>query len=306
MDRARGKNITAKILALILAVVLWLYVTNEQNPPVEASLAVPLEIRNVVSPLVAVDTPDSVRVKVRGSRSLIAGLQAQDITAYLDMRGLAEGRHFAKVTAQVPMGIELLEVSPDKVQVRLDTVVSRRLPVEIRLSGTAATGTAVAKIVATPEQITIEGPRSAVDAADKVLVPLDLAGRNTDFTVGVIPVVLNREGKEVEGLTLRPEKVNITASLVRGLNQKAVEVKPIVYGELAAGTTLRSITVKPPKVEISGDPQLIEKVDFVYTEPINVAGISRDTVKEAKLQLKEGMMASQNTVAVQISVAPGR
>jgi YbbR domain-containing protein len=210
------------------------------------------------------------------------------------------------VSVQVPLSLELLEVSPDKVQVRLDTVVSRKLPVEIRLSGTAATGTAVARVVASPEQVTIEGPRSTVDSADKIILPLDLAGRNADFTVGVFPTVINREGKEVEGLTIRPEKVTISAQLVRGLNQKAVEVKPIVYGELATGTVLRGITVKPVKVEISGDPQLLEKVDFIYTEPINVAGISRDTVKEAKLQLKEGMLASQSTVTVQISVITGR
>jgi len=306
MDRTRGKNITAKILALILAVVLWLYVTNDQNPPVEVSLAVPLATRNVVSPLVVVDTPDSVRIKVRGSRSMIAGLQAQDVTAYLDMKGLAEGRHIAKVSVQVPLSLELLEVNPDKVQVRLDTVVSRKLPVEIRLSGTAATGTAVARVIANPEQVTIEGPRSTVDSADKVILPLDLAGKNADFSVGVFPTVINREGKEVEGLTLHPEKIIISATLVRGLNQKAVEVKPIVYGELAVGTVLRSITVKPVKVEISGEPQVIEKVDFIYTEPINVAGINRDTVKEVKLQLKEGMLASQSTVSVQISVITGR
>ncbi|MDR3592155.1 MAG: CdaR family protein [Negativicutes bacterium] len=306
MDRTQGKNITAKILAIILASVLWLYVTNEQNPPVETSLAVPLETRNVVSPLVVVDTPDSVRVKVRGSRSMIAGLQAQDVSAVLDMRGLGEGRHYAKVAVQVPLSLELLEVSPDKVQVRLDTVVSRKLPVEIRLSGTAATGTAVARVLATPEQVTIEGPRSTVDSADKILLPLDLSGRNADFSVGVIPVVVNREGKEVEGLTVLPERVSISAQLVRGLNQKSVEVKPIVYGELAAGAVLRGITVKPAKVEISGDPQVVEKIDFIYTEPINVAGINHDTVKEAKLQLKEGMLASQSTVTVQISVITGR
>ncbi|MDR3564645.1 MAG: CdaR family protein [Negativicutes bacterium] len=306
MDRRRGKNITAKILALILALVLWLYVTNEQNPPVEASLTVPLETRNVVSPLVAVDSPDAVRIKVRGSRSIIAGLQAQDIKAYLDMKGLGEGRHTAKISAQVPLSLELIEVSPDKVQVRLDTVVSRKLPVEIRLTGTAATGTAVAKVVANPEQVTIEGPRSGVELADKVLLPLELAGRNADFIVGVLPVVISRDGKEVEGLTLYPDKVNISATLVRGLNQKAVDVKPIMYGELAPGTVLRGITTKPTKVEISGDPQTLEKIDVVYTEPINLAGLTRDTIKEVKLQLKEGMLASQSTVTVQISVVAGR
>lgn len=306
MDRGSGRNITAQILALILAIGLWIYVTNDQNPPVETSLTVPVETRNVADPLIAVDAPDTVRVKVRGSRSLVAGLQGNDIKAYVDLVGLLEGRHNLKVAVQVPNGIELLEVLPDKVSIRLDNVVSRKLPVEIRLTGTAASGTAVSKVTASAEQVTVEGPESSVESVDKAILYLDLTGKNADFTVNVTPVPISRDGKEVAGLTLYPNKVEINASLVRGLNQKTVDIKTITYGDLAAGMVLKSLTTKPEKVEISGDPQVLDKIEFVYTEPINVAGIAKDTTREVRLQLKEGIVASQNAVIVQINVGAGR
>lgn len=302
MEEARGKNITTKILALIMAVTLWLYVTNEQNPPVEASVSVPLEVRNVAASLVAVDAPETVRVKVRGPRSITAGLTPQDIRAFLDLRGLAEGRHPARVYAQVPTSLELVEIQPDKVTVRVDGKASRTLPVEVRVTGTATAGTVVAKATIAPQQVTVEGPKGIVESVDRAVVSLDLTGKSADFTAQQVPLLISRDGRAVEGLTVYPDKISVTASLARGVNKKTVDVKTIIYGDLAPGTALKAVVTAPVQVEVSGDPQVLDKLDFVYTEPISIAGIAKDTDKEVKLQVKEGVVASQDTVLVKISV----
>jgi len=304
MQKIGGKNIVPKLVAVIMAIVLWLYVSNEQNPPVEASLTVPIELRNVASSLVVVDAPDSVKIKVRGSRSAITELQAEGTKFFLDMRDYDEGRHNVKVYAQLPAGLELLEISPEKVPVTLDAVISRKLPVDIHLTGTAAAGTSVAKVVANPEQVTIDGPRSLVDSVKKMQLPLDLRNKNADFVVAVTPLALDTDGTEVVGLTVKPDKVNITVSLVRGLNTKTVDIRPIIYGyeKMAPGLVVKGVIAKPEKIDISGDPQVLDKIDYIYTEPVNVAGIAKDTVKEVKLQLTPGVLASQDIVLVQISV----
>ena len=72
-SRLPKKNLTAKIIALIMAIILWVYVMNEQNPPVETSMDTPLEVRNLSTSVIAVDIPETVRVKVRGPRTLIIG-----------------------------------------------------------------------------------------------------------------------------------------------------------------------------------------------------------------------------------------
>ncbi len=302
MEEVRGKNITTKILALILAVVLWLYVTNEQNPPVEASVSVPLEVRGVSDTLVAVDMPDAVRVKVRGPRSLTGVLTPQDLKAYIDLKGATEGRHAVRVYALVPSSLEFIEVQPDKLTVRVDSKASRTLPVEIRVTGTATAGTAVAKATLNPQQVTVSGPKATVDSVDRVILPLDLTGRSADFTAQLAPLLVNRDGRAVEGVTVTPGRINVVANLARGLEKKTVDIKTIIYGDMAPGTFLKSVVTTPVKVELSGDAKELEKVDFVYTEPISVAGISRDSEKEVKLQIKEGLVASQAAVTVKISV----
>ena len=74
MGKLPMRNWVAKILALILAFILWIYVMNEQNPPVEATFSVPLEVQNLADPLILQDAPDYIRIKVKGPRSIVAGI----------------------------------------------------------------------------------------------------------------------------------------------------------------------------------------------------------------------------------------
>jgi YbbR domain-containing protein len=301
MEGNRSRN-AAKVLAVIMAMVLWIYVTNEQNPPIEASLAVPLEVRGVGDSLMAVEMPDSVRVKVRGSRSLTAGLQTQDIQAFLDLKGAGEGRHSARVYVIVPPSLELVETQPDKVSVRVDAKVSRVLPVEIRFTGTAAAGVAVARAAATPDQVTMEGPKSIADIVERAVLTVDLSGKTGDFTTTVVPLPVTRDGKTVEGLTLYPERVSVAANIVRGVVKKTVDVKTVITGDLPPGLALKGITTRPPKVEISGDARLVERLEFVYSEPVSVTGLNKDTTREVKLQLREGVTATPETVVIQLNI----
>ena len=53
-----------KLLCLIAACALWVYVMNEQNPQVENTYTVPVETRNLDRSLVATNVPSTVKVKV--------------------------------------------------------------------------------------------------------------------------------------------------------------------------------------------------------------------------------------------------
>ncbi|TCL39508.1 YbbR domain-containing protein [Anaerospora hongkongensis] len=304
MSKITSNNLTAKIVALILAAILWLYVMNEQNPPIESSFTLPLEVRNGQTNLVVSDLPDTVRIKLRGPRSIIAGLLAKDMVAYIDVKGLAEGRNTVKINTQIPSSVELLEINPDKATIRIDTAVSRQLPIDIRLTGTATAGAAVGKVTSSHEKVTIEGPKTIVENVEQVYVLADVTNKNADFQAAIPLVPVNKSGKEVEGLTVFPDKVTISVVFSKEGVRKMVDIRPLIYGELAGGHVLRGITTDPTKIEVTGSAEQLEKLEFIYTEPINLSGINHDTKREVKLQAKEGLVISQQTVVVNIQVQP--
>nr|WP_092073906.1 CdaR family protein [Dendrosporobacter quercicolus]NSL47852.1 hypothetical protein [Dendrosporobacter quercicolus DSM 1736]SDM69861.1 YbbR domain-containing protein [Dendrosporobacter quercicolus] len=302
MDNFPRKNLTAKVLAIVFAVTLWVYVMNEQNPPIDANFQIPLEVRNAADGYVVQEVAETVRIKVRGPRSVIAGSTVQDVKSYLDLGGVAEGRQTVKVHAVAPNGLDVLEIFPDKVTLYIDKIVSRQIPIELAFSGTSADGANVGKAFPAISQVTIEGPRTITDTVARIVATIDLTGKSGDFSAEIEVTPLDRAGKTVEGVTIKPAKVGITTSLLNGPNRKLVDIRTLVTGELPAGTALKSIITEPDQIEIYGEPKTLEQLEFVYTEPISLDGFSKDGKKDVKLQLQPGITAAQNTVTAHISV----
>lgn len=301
MERLPKKNLTAKIIALIMAVILWVYVMNEQNPLVETSMEIPLEVHNLSSSVKAVDIPEAVRVKVRGPRALIVGLGQKDIKAYIDLKGLNDGRNSLKVTTSIPINVELVEVSPGDINFRLDTIVNREVPVEAKITGIPVPGAVVGNITYSSPMITVTGPSEIMDTVVKAVVDVDVSGKNTDFITNGSITLVDARNKKVEGLTTNPSEVAVTMTFAPTINKKIVEIKPNIVGVLAKGVILNRISINPEQIEISGEGKEFEKTHFIYTEPINISEFEKETIVEAKLQLKEGILVNKNTVTVNIS-----
>ncbi|HWR40811.1 MAG TPA: CdaR family protein [Patescibacteria group bacterium] len=304
MHKKVERNLATKMLALVLAMILWLYVMNEQNPPIDAAFTVPLEVRNVTTDFLVADAPESVRIKVRGPRNVIAGLQGQEIKSFIDLKGLNEGRHSVKVNAVLPTNLELAEISPDKVSLRLDISVSRRLPLTVKTAGTLVAGIRLDGMTPAVEEAVLEGPKTAMNQVDKVLVTVDLSGKAADFAMEERLLPVDQQGREVEGVIVKPARTKISLALSQEQVRKTVDVKPAIQGDLAAGFSLRSVTVDPVRIELRAPAKLLEKVDFVYTEPVNLNGVSRNVEREVKIRTPEGISASPATVTVRVQVGP--
>lgn len=289
MERGNGENMTGKLLALLLAVILWVYVMNEQNPPVEQTASVKLEVRNVTQGLILADSAEAVKVRYRGPRSIIAGLRSQDLEAYVDANGIQEGEHFLPVKAGVPSSLELIEVAPNTVAVRLEGQTSRQLPVTPKFTGSTPAGVIIDKAEVVPVQVTVAGPRSMVDMAANVVASVDMSGINKDAVLDTIPHVYGKNGSLVKGVTVVPEKVQVQINILKGIIVKTVDIKPVITGEVAHGNAITGITTDPEKVEIRGQAEVLTAIEWLNTMPVNVGGKSADMALEVKIQPREGI-----------------
>ena len=119
------RNLPAKILALCVAVILWVVVMNDQNPAIEGSFNVPLAVVNSPEGYKITKSEDSVKIKVRGPRSLFVTATADDFRAYVDLDGAQDGKQDCKVQTALPQGFELVEVAPETVSFDLDKIIQK-------------------------------------------------------------------------------------------------------------------------------------------------------------------------------------
>jgi YbbR domain-containing protein len=307
MERVNGENMTGKIFALLLAIILWVYVMNEQNPPVEQTANVKLEVRNVAQGLFLVEGTETIKIRYRGPRSIIAGLRPLDLVAYVDAHGLQEGEHSLAVKAVIPGALELIEVSPNTAIVRLESQITRNLPVTPKFTGATPAGVVINKAGIIPVQATITGPRSKVEQVSAVMAIAEMSGVDKDVILEGTPRAYGKNGSVITDVSVSPEKVQLQISILKGVVTKLVDIKPVITGEPVPGVTISRITTEPNKLEISGQAEKLKTIDWVYTLPIDIAGQSSDLVREVKLQLQEGIVAAKgDTVKVSIRVNPPR
>lgn len=302
MDKLLGNHVAAKILALILASIMWLYVMNEQNPPLEAGFSVPIVQKNLAAGLVAFNVPDIARVRIKGPRSTIANVTANDIRCTIDFANAGEGNHTLRLQVAIPASLELLEIYPDKATVELDAIITREFPVNIQFTGVVSPDVIVEKAVLTPNQTVLTGPKRYVDNVTRVVGFVDITDKIQDIEQQVRYRALNREGKQIEQVVLKPDRGAAKVNILQKPDKAIVDVKAVVFGDLPEGLAIRNVRTEPNKVEITGPPEEVKKITHLFTEPINIAGFDKDVTTEVNLQTRPGIITNVSKVKVTVAV----
>jgi len=81
-----------KILSLLLAMLLWVYVTGQEKS--EMGFAVPLELANIPPNMEIVNKiPHFITLRVRGSSGVLNNVKLGKIKVVLDLSHLKEGKN---------------------------------------------------------------------------------------------------------------------------------------------------------------------------------------------------------------------
>mgnify|MGYP000931978349 FL=1 len=295
-------NLPVKIAALIVAVVLWLYVMNDQNPAIDGSYTVPVTIENAPNGYLMNAADDTVTIRVRGSRSLFVSADASDFHARVNLSDFIEGDKLYAVETVIPYGFELVSVSPDKIDVNLDRMVQKTFKAALTVGGSPASGFTVDKVTQENEAVTVEGPRSLVNQVAHIAGHINLSGQSSDYTATVPLFALNSDGREVAGITLTPSATEISVKLVRGLTRKVVEVQAHPQSDLAPNLKLEGVTVEPARIEIAGTEDVVSKITSIGTEEFSLAQVRETEKRQVKLVLPAGVTAADSNVTVEIKV----
>ena len=152
------QNMWIKAIALGLAVALWWFVAGESK--VQVGFIVPLEIRNIPSGMTITNKVErQVEVRLAGPPSLLGTLKPSDINAAIDLSGAKPGKQVIPVddrSIRVPLGIKVQRIYPNTIEVSLERLERRSLPVVARFVGGAEARRRISKIEIDPPSLEVE------------------------------------------------------------------------------------------------------------------------------------------------------
>jgi YbbR domain-containing protein len=179
------ENWLLKLVSLAFAAVLWFFVMGESRMAV--NYIVPLEYENLPAGLmIANEIPTSVALRISGPRALQVNLSPGDIRLGVDLKGLSAGvTSFRRLeeSLNIPSGLKITRISPSYVDVKLERVRERSVPVRVVLSGAPAPGFMVQSVLATPDKVLVSGAESELKGVSEVVTEgIDLTHVQESFS----------------------------------------------------------------------------------------------------------------------------
>ncbi len=172
-------HLALKLASFVIAVLMWYGVAHD--PVSEISVQVPVEFSRAPKNLdYTADVIPQAQIRLRGPARQLRELDQENVRAIIDLQGAETGEHTYDLDTshvQAPHGVEVMQVTPNRLRLVFDTRATRQVPVVPRVVGTLPPGFRINTIVASPSMLTITGPTRHVDAVERALTDaVDITG----------------------------------------------------------------------------------------------------------------------------------
>lgn len=296
-------------LSLVLAVVLWIFVTDEENPTRTDVFPtrVPVAAVNVGAQLAVANVLSSVDVRLSAPEDSWEQLTIANFRAIVDLNGLDGRAQDVRVSVEVAgvRGVRVLDVIPSEIVVNLEDFVSREVSVATRLVGTLPRGYELDQAI--PDRLTVEmsGPESLVALVDEAVADVNVTGLTVPITPSVQLVARTEVGGEIRGVFIDPPAVRVDVQVVQSTLRRTLPLEVEVAGNPATGYRIDTIEILPSTVNVEGVFEALQEIDALSLERINVDGASETVRVSLPIVPPDGIVSvSQPRAEVVISIVP--
>ncbi len=313
MKEKLTRNIGLKILSIILAAILWLIITNVDDPITPGHFNnVPVKILNADA-IDAISTSDMVYEIVEGAtidfkfaarRTIIDNISLSDFEVTADFAKLSDV-NAVTIDIKCPRYGENVTITEGLYQVmkiNLEELVSKNFKVTVVSKGEPAEGYYIGEKTASTI-ITVTGPKSKIERIKEIVAEVNVAGASETYSSYEKLRAFDEEGEEISSnLTFSQGYVSIN---VKVYETKEINLKVKTIGNPAPGYTLAGIDFEPKTIEIAGANDVLNNITELLIEE-DISNSKENIQKEVNLQeqLGEGLLlvGDDETVVVNIII----
>ena len=291
-----------KIICLLMAIVLWFFIINEQNPMSEGSYTVPIVVENLDSQYITSNVPKTVYVRLSGPRNTIINVGPSDIKAYIDLSDAQEGEMSAPVRIEIPAGTELKKQSMTSADIMVDVYTVRELALTPHLVGQMKNDIFVSSLKVVPEKVVISGARRLVKQVEQAVVEIPIEDRIDDFSIMAPIRLVAADGSRIEGLEMTPWQSNIRISIGHNAVTKDIPVYVTTEGDVSPSVSLKEIKINPDTVAVKGDANILKNLSRIDLPPIDISGLKQDKKWKIIVSPVNGVIFEPDTIEVAVDV----
>lgn len=310
------RNWGLKIASFLSAALLWLVVTNINDPIVSYRVTdVPVIIRNanlitdrgqVYEVLDGTDTIDVVTVSA--PRSIIDALDKSNISAVADINDLTsvDTVPIKLSTNKYSDKLDSIRGNIDSVRLSIEEKKTRSLQIRPATTGEVREGYMVGDTATDQNLIQISGPQSVVSQVAKAQAEVDISGFTNNIDADSVIRLYDEEGEEITAANIEKSisKVRVTVEI---LELKSLPVVCEVTGTPEAGYQYTGeVTFSKGTVAVAARSQTLEHVEAIEIPSgvLDVTDASEDVTVLVDLNeyLPDGVALAENNFVGRINV----
>ncbi len=311
MKEKLTRNIGLKILSIILAAILWLIITNVDDPITPGHFNnVPVKILNADA-IDAISTSDMVYEIVEGAtidfkfaarRTIIDNISLSDFEVTADFAKLSDV-NAVTIDIKCPRygdNVTITEGLYQVMKINLEELVSKNFKVTVVSKGEPAEGYYIGEKTASTI-ITVSGPKSKIERIKEIVAEVNVAGASETYSSYEKLRAFDEEGEEISSnLTFSPSYVSIN---VKVYETKEINLKIKTVGNPAPGYTLAGVDFEPKTIEIAGANDILNNITELLIEE-DISNSMDNIQKEVNLQeqLGEGLLPVGNDETVVVNI----
>ncbi|HCJ11078.1 MAG TPA: hypothetical protein DHW14_07935 [Clostridiales bacterium] len=310
MERLLEKDVVLKVVAVLLAVFLWVQATAELNPVEQFTFdGIGVVPESVPEGLVVMGNPRpaKVNIAVRCRTRVREKLTSSDFAALVSLEGGHAGTYDYPVEVSAPEGVELVEISPTTVSVTLEEVATAEVPVRVELAGTCPEGYAAGEVSVVPAVVTARGPVTAVSRVVRAVAHYDLSSATGDVSQVLTVIPVDAGGSRVPQVGLVPSEVTMSLPVFTLPPPESLDIDPTLVGSPAEGYAVLRVRCVPDRASVRPRPGEVVAVDRLHTEPVDISGRTADVTATVKVVVPpEAASVTPGEVDVTVEIGPAR
>ena len=298
MKRKIESDLLLKIISVIFAFLLWMFVINTDNPVIKKTFSdVPVDMLNEqvlddLNQTYKIESGDTVSFTVKGKKDVVDRLTKSDFRATADVSSMSDVHAILIKVEALRYKSQLdIDTGGATVKVVLEDVKSDQIPVVVEVKGKPASGYTVSTQTATPNLISVSGPKSVVSRIKQIVAVVNVSGLKKDVTMTQTVKCYDEDGDEVsqDRIKLDTNKIRVKIGLSR---TKVVPFKVETKGSPGKGYVLGSIDYEPKQIEITGSQDDLDQIDSISLASLDISDSTKSiekTIKASDIKLPDGI-----------------
>lgn len=319
------ENIGWKLLALVLATILWLVVISITDPIGKKTYYdVPVRLVNqsvITSDNKTLEVLDNsnilATVTLKAPRSILQefGNSNDYILARADLNSISSDMTSVPIelsTTKYSDKIDSIRGSEENVFVSIENKETVQMPLQATTSGEVERGYIIGDVELAQNQIRISGPESVINRISKAIVDVQITGFTENISTEADVVLLDSTGQEI---SLHNLELNVKSVKV-GVEILATRKVPVRFSTMGAPLegfeTTGEVLCTPESVLVAGSKSAMKMVDEIAipATELNLTGQSGNLTALLKIEnylpagVRLGDPAYNGNVSITVYVEP--